>query len=343
MQLTRKMTVAGIVLLAILLGTGLLGGVSLMAASVGSNSGSPAAGEEQITDEYIWPPEQQRQREEAIRKRDASLLPECTEEYFAWRAAAKARGKTSAQPPSMSFWGKPGCQGKPDRVGRGDKGGPGPVPATWYEGNNKWYIGNYTVSETTYDRGVYAQMEIIDPGVDDSNDFFAARVLAQAFSNSLEAGWAEYAAPFGDSGQHIYSQDSHTCTGNPPQCDWAEFDSTCDNTRANAQTTVAPVSSNSTYWRSVCWDGDSWNTMINNVNMQSADAGTLEVAGEIKRTVSGETDMTQSGVNFGGITVADASDNWWSWGSTISSAFWGTDSSYTREDVYYYDMFNMKN
>ncbi|MBI2172459.1 MAG: hypothetical protein HYU30_10700 [Chloroflexi bacterium] len=342
MQQTRKMTVAGIALLAILLGTGLLGGVSLMAASVGSNSGSPAAGEGQITDEYIWPPEQQRQREEAIRKRDRSLLPVCTDAYVAWRNAAKAAGKLDAQRPRLDFWAKPGCKGRPNGGSWGPKGSPGPAPSATYTGNNKWYIGNYTVNESTYDRGIYAEMEIVDPGVDHStsDDFFAARVYVSGTNGyDLEGGWFE-AAFSSDTDQHIYGQDSHSCSGNPPVCYWEWFDQTCDNTRIAAQVAIDP--DNSTQWTSSCWDGDSWNTMQSLVTLGDDDAAFLEVTGELLRTVSGETNLTTDGVYFREIAVADTS-GYWDWGASVSADFWGTDSSYTREDVSYYDEFNMKN
>lgn len=79
-----------------------------------------------IPSEYPWPPEQQRQRELAKEKRDRSLLPECTEEYFAWRDKAKEQGLLQDRPPSPDPWSAPGCRGKRDEVVRGPRSGPGP-------------------------------------------------------------------------------------------------------------------------------------------------------------------------------------------------------------------------
>jgi hypothetical protein len=98
------------------------------AATPEANSSDPAlmASQQVVPDEFPWPPEQQRQRELAIEKRDPSLLPECTEEYFAWREQARTQGLLQDRPPGMDFWSSPGCRGNPDQEVRGPQSLPGP-------------------------------------------------------------------------------------------------------------------------------------------------------------------------------------------------------------------------
>ena len=79
-------------------------------------------------DAYEWPPEQQRQREDAIAARDESKLPECTEEYFAWRDQAKDARLLKDHAPSKHFWDNPGCKGVSDGGAWGPKARPGLKP-----------------------------------------------------------------------------------------------------------------------------------------------------------------------------------------------------------------------
>ncbi|MXY47507.1 MAG: hypothetical protein F4Y44_11145 [Chloroflexi bacterium] len=183
-------------------------------------------------------------------------------------------------------------------------------------------------------------MEIADVGVDHTADdnFFAARVLILGENNhSLEAGWVE-GEFWGDTDQHIYSQDSHTCRRG--SCTWADFDSTCDNSRHDAQIAIAAVSS--TRWRSSCWDGNSWNVMHNNINLGDDDSERMEVFGEIYRTVSGGMSLTSSGINFRAIEVRDGSD-WEDWTTSVNTTAWGDDAPYDYEPVRNYTEFNVKN
>ncbi len=81
----------------------------------------------QVPAKFPWSPDQQRQRELAIQKRDRSLLPQCPEEYFAWRDQAKIAGGLKDRPPSTEFWDNPGCEGTPDAITAGPETGPGPA------------------------------------------------------------------------------------------------------------------------------------------------------------------------------------------------------------------------
>ncbi len=77
--------------------------------------------------DYPWSPEEQAQRDRAIQQGDSSLLPECTKDYFAWRAATQERREAArgTEPPSGGFWDKPGCKGVPDRLVVGPQSQPG--------------------------------------------------------------------------------------------------------------------------------------------------------------------------------------------------------------------------
>ena len=73
--------------------------------------------------EYQWSPAEQAQRDLAIERRDTSLLPKCTDDYFRWREETRpAREAAGDAPFSMDFWSAPGCRGEPDRVIRGPGG-----------------------------------------------------------------------------------------------------------------------------------------------------------------------------------------------------------------------------
>ena len=80
--------------------------------------------------DYPWSEEEQAQRDLAIEKRDASLLPKCTEDYFVWREATRERREAArgTEPPPGDIWAAPGCSGTPDRLVIGPPSGPGPVP-----------------------------------------------------------------------------------------------------------------------------------------------------------------------------------------------------------------------
>ena len=67
--------------------------------------------------EYAWSPAEQAQFELAIERRDTSLLPECTDDYYQWREETKPLREAAGDAPfTMDFWEAPGCKGKPDRV-----------------------------------------------------------------------------------------------------------------------------------------------------------------------------------------------------------------------------------
>ena len=76
---------------------------------------------------YPWSASEQTQRDIAIERRDANLLPECTGHYFAWRDATRERREAArgTEPPPGGFWASPGCKGTPDRLVVGPPSGPG--------------------------------------------------------------------------------------------------------------------------------------------------------------------------------------------------------------------------
>ena len=211
-----------------------------------------------------------------------------------------------------------------------------------HEATDKWWIGQHTqTSENTYDRGAYSEIEIADVGVDHTanGNFFAGRVLAVGTNgHQLEAGWVE-AEFWGDTDQHIYSQDSHSCSGG--SCTWADFDSACDNTRNDAQVSIEAI--NSTDWRTSCWDGSGWNTLHNNVDLGDDDSEKLEIAGEVFRTVSGEVDLTTDGINFRANGMLYPSGNWGSWTSSVGTSLYDDDTPYDLSVTTSYAEFDMKN
>ena len=79
--------------------------------------------------DYPWSASEQAHRDIAIERKDANLLPECTEHYFAWRDATRERREAArgTEPPQGGFWADPGCKGTPDRLVIGPPSGPGPV------------------------------------------------------------------------------------------------------------------------------------------------------------------------------------------------------------------------
>ena len=80
--------------------------------------------------DYPWSALEQAQRDLAIERKDANLLPVCTERYFAWRDATRERREDArgTNPPPGGFWAAPGCKGIPDQLIRGPRSGPGPGP-----------------------------------------------------------------------------------------------------------------------------------------------------------------------------------------------------------------------
>ena len=79
--------------------------------------------------DYPWSASEQAHRDIAIERKDANLLPECTEHYFGWRDATRERREAArgTEPPQGGFWADPGCKGTPDRLVIGPLSGPGPV------------------------------------------------------------------------------------------------------------------------------------------------------------------------------------------------------------------------
>ena len=98
--------------LALLLVSGLVGGAVWIAAM---------PGDQDRLEEYQWSASEQAQRDQAIAAKDSSLLPACTEEYFAWREETKAARESAgrSKPVETDFWSAPGCRGTPDRLVQG--------------------------------------------------------------------------------------------------------------------------------------------------------------------------------------------------------------------------------
>ncbi len=98
--------------LALFLVSGLVGGAIWIAATPGDQDG---------LEEYQWSASEQAQRGQAIATKDSSLLPACTEEYFAWREETKAARESAgrSEPVKTDFWSAPGCRGTPDRLVQG--------------------------------------------------------------------------------------------------------------------------------------------------------------------------------------------------------------------------------
>ncbi len=109
--------------LALLLVSGLVGGAIWIAAT---------PGDQDRLEEYQWSASEQAQRDQAIAAQDSSLLPACTEEYFAWREETKAARESAgrSKPVETDFWSAPGCRGMPDRLVQGPARSPGPEMPT---------------------------------------------------------------------------------------------------------------------------------------------------------------------------------------------------------------------
>ena len=109
--------------LALFLVSGLVGGAIWIAATPGDQDG---------LEEYQWSASEQAQRDQAIATKDSSLLPACTEEYFAWREETKAARESAgrSEPVKTDFWSAPGCRGTPDRLVQGPARSPSPEMPT---------------------------------------------------------------------------------------------------------------------------------------------------------------------------------------------------------------------
>ena len=108
---------------ALLLVSGLVGGAIWIAAT---------PGEQDRLEEYQWSASEQAQRDQAIAAKDSSLLPACTEEYFAWREETKADRESAgrSEPVETDFWSAPGCRGTPDQLVQGPSRSPSPEMPT---------------------------------------------------------------------------------------------------------------------------------------------------------------------------------------------------------------------
>ena len=108
---------------ALLLVSGLVGGAIWIAAT---------PGEQNRLEEYQWSAFEQAQRDQAIAAQDSSLLPACTEDYFAWREETKAARESAgrSEPVKTDFWSAPGCRGIPDRLVEGPASESGPKAPT---------------------------------------------------------------------------------------------------------------------------------------------------------------------------------------------------------------------
>ena len=109
--------------------TSQIGPVSLVAMSVSGAEDWSSVPAGEFPQTYPWSLEEQQLRRAAIEQRDATLLPQCSNDYIAWRDEAKQRGLLQAGPPDLDFWSSPGCKGVPDRLVQGPPSGLGPVVA----------------------------------------------------------------------------------------------------------------------------------------------------------------------------------------------------------------------
>ena len=109
--------------LALLLVSGLVGGAIWIAAT---------PGDQDRLEEYQWSAFEQAQRDQAIAAQDSSLLPACTEDYFAWREETKADRESAgrSEPVETDFWSAPGCRGTPDQLVQGPSRSPRPEMPT---------------------------------------------------------------------------------------------------------------------------------------------------------------------------------------------------------------------
>jgi hypothetical protein len=139
-------------------------------------------------------------------------------------------------------------------------------------------------------------MIIVNPGVDHSTSdvFYASRVFVKGTSGvSLGAGW--YEGAFSDADQHLYYQRSDECRGTT--CFWIPVDDGCTSGQGSTLMLIYNVTSTNTRsgW---CYNGDSWDAMVTGVDLGGADAVAQEVAGEVKRTVSGAMHLPGNGARF---------------------------------------------
>ncbi len=95
--------------------------VTILAISGGLIAFGGVAADDDHRLTYQYSPAEQAQRKLAIERRDASLLPVCTDDYFAWRAETKEEREAlyGTRPPSLDFWERPGCRGIPDQEVQG--------------------------------------------------------------------------------------------------------------------------------------------------------------------------------------------------------------------------------
>ena len=220
-------------------------------------------------------------------------MPECTGEEFINRSAP-------VEPKSMDPWehvDQLGCRLKAPTEDQRILG-PSGRPGADHDVPNKWWLGLTRTSPSTYAKGVAANMYIVNPGVDHStvDDFYASRVLILGSNgHSLESGWFEGAFN-SNSARHIYYQDSHQCIG-PNNCYWVIRDTECNVGQDYIHVIIHSVASANT-WSSWCFDGNSWYATATGVNLGSLNAGKQEIAGEVKRTVSGAMSLPGRGARF---------------------------------------------
>ena len=90
----------------------------IVAVQVNEDSWPSSKYETWGTLDYQWSREEQTQRGVAIRHKDSSLLPTCTDEYVAWITATQDARKAAddLMPSSPDFWSAPGCRARVDRV-----------------------------------------------------------------------------------------------------------------------------------------------------------------------------------------------------------------------------------
>ena len=96
------------------------------------SAAAPQSRSAQAQEEYKWSASEQAQRDQAIAAKDSSLLPACTEDYFAWREETKAARESAgrSEPVKTGFWSAPGCRGTPDQLVQGPSRSPSPEMPT---------------------------------------------------------------------------------------------------------------------------------------------------------------------------------------------------------------------
>ena len=94
-------------------------------------------------------------------------------------------------------------------------------------------------------------------------------------------------------------------------------------------------------WAAWCYDGNSWHTLVSNVNLGNLNAAKQEVAGEVKRTVSGTMPLPGSGARFKSAQVRNSSGTWESIRpSTSNLSFYGNDHPYDLDfNSNYFDFY----